>query len=123
MKRHWQDFAILVLGLWVFLSTWALPHEMAGDPETTGAVITVAMWNLYVVGIAIALLATATLFAFRVWKEWTNLVLGAWLHISPWVLGFSTSALLAWNAVAAGALLVLLAASTIVPARGPTHFA
>ncbi|HEY7548327.1 MAG TPA: SPW repeat protein [Hyphomicrobiaceae bacterium] len=26
------------------------------------------------------------------WQDWVNLVLGAWLFISPWVLGFASAA-------------------------------
>ena len=26
------------------------------------------------------------------WQDWLNLILGAWLFISPWVLGFANTA-------------------------------
>jgi hypothetical protein len=118
MRKHWQDWGNLVLGLWVFASPWVLQHTMAAGAETAGAVTGSAMWNLYIVGIAIAALATAALFAFQAWEEWLNLALGAWLFASPWVLGFSTSVLLMWNAVIVGALVVLLAGWAISPTTG-----
>ena len=118
MKKHWQDWGNLVLGLWVFASPWVLQHTMAAGAETAGAVTGSAMWNLYIVGIAIAVLAAAALFAFQAWEEWINLALGAWLFASPWVLGFSTSVLLMWNAVIVGALVVLLAGWAISPTTG-----
>lgn len=118
MRKHWRDWGNLVLGLWVFASPWVLQHTMAAGAETTGAVTGSAMWNLYIVGIAIAVLAVAALFAFQAWEEWIELALGAWLFASPWVLGFSTSVLLMWNAVIVGALVVLLAGWAISPTTG-----
>ena len=36
----------------------------------------------------IAVLAIAALAAFAVWEEWLNLIVGLWVLVSPWVLGF-----------------------------------
>ena len=106
MKKHWQDWGNLVLGLWIFASPWILQLTTANNTVT---------WNLYIVGIAVAALAATALFAFQAWEEWTNLVLGLWLLASPWILGFSSSTLLMWNAVVAGALVVVLAGWVIAP--------
>lgn len=85
-KQHWRDWGNIVLGLQVFISPWAIQHTMAtGDFGTTTAV----MWNTYLVGIATIVVAVAALIAFQTWEEWTNIVLGGWLLISPWVFGFS----------------------------------
>ena len=42
------------------------------------------------------------------WNHWALLGLGAWLIVSPWVLGFSDLNLVVWNVVAAGCLTVML---------------
>lgn len=119
MRKHWQDWGNLVLGLWVFISPWVLQQIVATGAEAGSATTSsAAAWNLYIVGIAVAALAGAALFAFQAWEEWTNVALGAWLLASPWVLGFSSSALLMWNAVIVGALVVLLAGWAISPAQG-----
>jgi SPW repeat-containing protein len=126
MKKHWQDWGNLVLGLWIFASPWALQHTMASGTESAAA-NNATMWSLYIVGIAVAALAVAAIFAFRAWEEWTNIALGVWLLVSPWVLGFSSSAFLMWNAVIAGALIVVLAGWAIAPTqdspRGPAKHA
>jgi len=44
----------------------------------------------------------------RRWQDWANLVLGAWLFVSPWVLGYQGT-LGAWNAHAVGAGVVVFA--------------
>jgi multisubunit Na+/H+ antiporter MnhB subunit len=36
------------------------------------------------------------------WQDWASLILGAWLAISPWVLGFNDSDWATWNAVVVG---------------------
>ena len=122
MKKHWQDWGNLVLGLWIFASPWVLQLTTATGAEATGgAANNAAMWSLYIVGIAIAVLAVTALFAFQAWEEWTNVALGVWLFVSPWVLGFSSSTLLMWNAVIAGALVVVLAGWAIAPPQGSSQ--
>ncbi|MFQ5775324.1 MAG: SPW repeat protein [Kiloniellaceae bacterium] len=122
MSKRWQDWGNLVLGLWIFASPWVLQHTMATGAEATDmAANNAAMWSLYIVGIAVAALAVAALLAFQAWEEWTNLALGAWLFVSPWVLGFSSSALLMWNAVIVGALVVVLAGLAIAPPQGTSQ--
>jgi SPW repeat len=119
MKKHWQDWGNLGLGLWIFASPWVLQHSMISGADVTGATVsTTAMWSLYIVGIVIAALAGAALFAFQTWEEWTNLTLGVWLIASPWVLGFSSSPLLMWNTVIAGAVVVVLAGWAVSPPQG-----
>jgi len=122
MKNRWQDWGNLVLGLWVFISPWVLQPTLATGAEATSAATSnAAMWNLYIVGIAVAALAIAALFVFQAWEEWTNLALGAWLFVSPWALGFSSSAFLMWNAVIVGALVVVLAGLAIAPPQGSSQ--
>lgn len=106
MKRqHWQDLVNLALGLWVIVSPWTITHIMAGPQNPAGAT-DAAMWNHYIIGTAVAVLAGAALFAFAAWEEWTNVVLGICLLVSPWLLGFGTSAALMWNAVVIGTLVL-----------------
>ena len=47
----------------------------------------------------------------RKWQDWANLVLGLWLVLSPWILGFSGTSSAPWNAVILGLLVGLLALS------------
>ena len=68
--------------------------------------------NAYVVGAIIAvmaLMALMALFAFQAWEEWVSGLLGAWLVISPWVLGFSGSSTAMLTHVAVGVAAIMLA--------------
>lgn len=54
------------------------------------------------------------------WQDWTNVALGLWLFISPWVLGFSNVEAATWNAALFGiAIVVLEFADVLVPDPWP----
>ena len=71
------DVANLILGAFLFFSPWIFGFD-AGTVSQ----------NAYISGIVIAVLAIAALAAFAVWEEWLNLIVGLWVLVSPWVLGF-----------------------------------
>lgn len=120
-KQHWQDWINGMLGLWVFGSPWFLEHTMVTEVPARG---TLGMWNLWVIGLAVVVIAGFALYAFNAWKELANLILGVWLVASPWALGFSTSDMLMRNAVSFGALIVFFAAWALYDAtRGPNRSA
>ncbi len=125
-KRHWQDVVNVGLGLWIFLSAAFLRHamtnatlwhSMAGAPPPEG-VGSAAMWNLAIVGVVVAFVALFVWLAFVAWQEWINVALGAWLLVSPWVLGFHASPALRWNAVITGVVVAALAAWVPTLERG-----
>lgn len=116
-KQHWQDWVNFLLGLWVIISPWTIAHVMA-SPRNPFGVTEAAMWNHYIVGVAVAGLAVVALSAFALWEEWINVVLGAWLLISPWLLGFNTSTALTWNAVIIGVIILWFAAWALTDERG-----
>jgi hypothetical protein len=66
--------------------------------------------NAWIVAVVVAVLSIAALTNVQVWEEWINLLLGAWLFASPWVLKFSDNPTISWNAWIVGALIFLIAA-------------
>ncbi|MBY0561402.1 SPW repeat protein [Hyphomicrobium sp.] len=98
ITNDWQDSVNVLLGIALFISPWALNY--AADTN--------AALNAHIVGAVIALLALAALFAFRVWEEWISAVLGAWLIIAPWVLGFSGNATATRTSVVIGIAAIVL---------------
>lgn len=99
-KERWRDGVMLVLGVWLFLSPWILGFAAALP----------AAWNAWIVGIVIAAVAAWAIVRFAPWQDWVNGVLGAWLVIAPWVLGFGGLATAAWNHVIVGLLVLAFAA-------------
>lgn len=97
--KHWQDPVNALLGVWVVLSPWALGYQ-----DTR-----VAMVNALVVGLALIAAALGAIFVPRAWEEWTEVVLGAWLVMAPWVLGFSMLYQATLSTVVTGLVIVALA--------------
>lgn len=95
-RGRWHQALLLVLGVWLLLSPFALEHA------PTGA------WNARLLGGALALLALAGLRARPLWGAWGELVLGLWLMGSAFALG-APSPSACWNLLLVGALVVTLA--------------
>src|SRR3974390_2389681 len=81
--RKWRhesvlDLYNLVLALLLFVSPWFLARASG-----------TAVVDLRASGAAIALLSLVAMFAYASWQEWANLLLGIWLIVSPWLLGFA----------------------------------
>jgi hypothetical protein len=102
-KQLWQDWLSLVLGIWLLVSPWVIGRE-ASDSLIS---------NAYVMGLALTAFAVTALVAFRLWEEWVTLILGAWLLVSPWFLGFNAVSLLTWNTVLIGIVVTVCAAWAI----------
>src|SRR5512143_706761 len=92
VTTFWRDAINLVLGIWLIVSPLALAYTAQAAPA----------WNAYVVGAVIAVLSASALWQFQKWEEWLSAVFGAWLVISPWVLGFSASQVPTWNQIVVG---------------------
>jgi SPW repeat len=74
--KRCEDWVSVVLGLWLFASRWVLQYG-----EIT------ATQNAVLVGFLLIAIEFVEFSAFRVWEEWINVILGAWLVAWPWVLG------------------------------------
>ena len=97
--KHWQDPVNAVLGAWLVLSPWAL--GFSGD--------TVAMANFVVVGVLLLAAALGAIFLPRPWEEWTESVLGLWLVVSPWLIGYSGVEGAKADAILSGLVILTLA--------------
>jgi hypothetical protein len=97
-NAKWCDVANLVLGAFLFLS----PMMFGFDAGTVSQ-------NAYISGIVIAGLAIAALAAFAVWEEWLNLIVGLWVLVSPWVLGFQGTTAMTVHVIIGAAVAILAA--------------
>jgi hypothetical protein len=105
----------ILLGIWLIISPFAI---VSFNPFQNATV------NNVIVGILVAIVA-AIRFAGPTkggWS-WCNVILGAWLIISPFVLGFSNAPLPTWHNIIVGIVVGLLALSrAFVPRSRPvTH--
>jgi hypothetical protein len=97
---RWQDWVNLVLGVWLFISPWAL-RFWGTMPGSSG--------NFLMVGVALVVFALVGLNARGLWQEWVNLVLGICLIVSPWLLGFHTHAVARDDAIVVGIVAAVVA--------------
>ena len=109
LPKQWEDWANWAFGIWLCISPWALEFDLDRVPTR----------NAVIVGCLIILAEVVTLSVFRPWEEWINVALGAWLVISPWVLGIASTAAKA-NFVVIGALVIALAVYEMRSVEGET---
>jgi hypothetical protein len=64
-------------GLFLFVSPWLFAYANEA-----------ARIDVWASGAAVVAISIAAIVAFSDWEEWLNLLLGFWLMISPWALGF-----------------------------------
>jgi len=102
------DIANLVLGAFLFFSPWMFGFDAGKVSE-----------NAFVSGIVIAVLAIAALAAFAVWEEWLNLIVGLWVLISPWVLGFQGTTAMTVLVIVGAAVAILAAIEIWILSQNP----
>jgi hypothetical protein len=93
------DVVNAVVGVCLALTPWVLGF-------TTEVA---AAWNAWLLGTAIALVALGALVAFMPWQGWVNLVLGLWVLVAPWALGFAGVAHATYVHLVAGTAVAVLA--------------
>lgn len=98
VTRRWQDGVNLVLGLWLFTSPWILDY--AG---------TTAAGNAYVMGTGIVVFAAFAAYMPKAWEEVLNTLLGIWLVLAPFLLGFTAMTGIALHTVVVGVLVTAFA--------------
>jgi len=104
------DLYNLAAAIFLLASPWLFAHAnqtAAIDLRTSGAVI--------------AILSLAAMVAFSVWEEWANLLVGCWLIVSPWLLGFAHTRAMHFSIVA-GAVVAFMAVLELWLEYEKTHF-
>jgi len=109
--RRPQDWVNLILAVLLFISPWVVGFT----GETTPA------WNAWIVAVVLGVLTIAALSAFAEWEEWVNGVLGVWLIVAPWVLGFAASVNAMWTHVVLGVLTVAMSGWALWDWRHTPH--
>ncbi|HZD91531.1 MAG TPA: SPW repeat protein [Pseudolabrys sp.] len=122
---RWQDPANLVLAVWFFFSPWILQFGsgVSTARPASGAVainaVSNAAWDAWVLGVLVFLVALSALGRFARGQEWANLIMGAWIFVAPWALGFSFGPFpaAAWDHWIVGALIFLVSAWSLTLMR------
>lgn len=95
--RRWQDWVILVAGLWlIFAPFWMASYAVAGS----------AALNSVAVGVLLVATSWIALARPKPWEEWVNATLGAWLVVAPFALGFPDAGAVTLNHIVIGLIVV-----------------
>ena len=98
-SRRWQDQLMVLVGVLLFISPWALGYP-AGSPPAV---------NAWITGAIIAVLAAFDLVKTTVWAVLLNIIVGIWAAISPWLVGVMRDPAMTWSLVVAGIATIVLA--------------
>lgn len=90
-----------LLGLWLIFTPMVYPF-MAGNVQS--------VWNSVITGALIAIFGFSRLGWPRENAElsWTNVALGAWMALSPWIFDYMEGGSL-WNSLLVGLTVIMLA--------------
>ncbi len=103
-EARWQDWTNVLFGAWLILAPF-IGIGVSGD---------VAAINSYVIGVLVVLFAFAAISHTDLWKEYSNLVLGLWLIIAPFVLSFTALVGPTYNQILMGLLISGVALAAIL---------
>ena len=109
LPAHAQDWVNLVCAVLLFISPWIL--AFSGDVTATRAA-----WGT---GGVVAIFAGAALVQFAEWEEWISGLLGVWMIVAPWVVGFSTIGVAVAAFVVLGLVVAIASAAEIWQIRHP----
>jgi hypothetical protein len=101
-------------GIWVLISPWILAFSGVYSAD----------WNNVIIGTAVLLLAASRLWWSQgTWASWVNLILGIWLIISPYALGFAGYSTPTTNNIIFGIVVGILAlwSAYSMPVAGMRH--
>lgn len=122
---RWQDAANLLLAAWFFISPWLLQFGSSvstAQPAAGGAAVIAvsnAAWDAWILSVIVFLVALSALGRLARGQEVTNMLLGAWIFVAPWVLGFAGGPYpaAAWDHWIVGTLVFLISASRLSYSR------
>ena len=97
-SRRWQDQLMVVIGVWLLISPWVFVYPQDSIPAV----------NAWFSGVLISLLAAFDLVKTYVWAVLLNIVVGAWVAVSPWLVGVVRDPAMTASLVIAGVATVVL---------------
>jgi hypothetical protein len=111
-KMKGLNWIVVIAGVWELVAPFILGY----------ANVTAALWNAIIVGILFIILgAWAALTADAATSktlDWIAVVVGIWLIIAPFVLGYTAVTVALWNAIIVG--IIAAACAFFAALRAPT---
>ncbi len=96
-------WCVVVAGIWEALAPFILGYSS----------VAAGLWNAMIVGVVLVILAVIAVYAQKPsivkTMEWTNSVLGLWLILAPFILGYSATGAAKVNDISVGIVVIILA--------------
>jgi hypothetical protein len=96
--KRWQDQVILLLGIWLFISPWALGYASSSP----------AAANAFIAGAIMVILAAFDLYQTHVWAVLLNLIVGIWVTVSPWMINVTRDSRMSASLLIVGIATIVL---------------
>jgi hypothetical protein len=106
-SKNLRNLLTFVAGVWMTLSPWVMHYDH----------VTYAAWSAVIVGCVLMLAELLAVVRPGVWEEVLDIVLGTYLLISPFILGFVAVIAVADNA---GMIGLLVMGSGVIGLMGET---
>lgn len=112
-EKHVQDWASLASAVLLFLSPWALRFADANAAARTA----------WISAVVIAIFSISAIVQFKEWEEWVAMVLGVWLLVAPWIVGFAMVSYAVTAFVVFGIVILVASLSELWSVHHPTSMA
>jgi hypothetical protein len=99
------EWTNLILGAGLACAAFMFPGQPA------------AAWDAGIVGTLIVCCSAMALYRYGAWAEWSNLILGCWAVVAPFVLGFGAPQNAMWTHVLVGVCSATIAAMQLFGSR------
>jgi hypothetical protein len=97
------NVVMAILGAFLFVSPWLFGFQQES----------VAAWNAWIGGAIAAIIALLAANQIYDWEEWLDGIVGFWIAVSPWLLGFTAIRSAMWVHLIVGIAIVVLAATEL----------
>lgn len=99
-RVRWQDWTHMFMALWLIVSPWAMHYTIneVATANARGVGIGIIIFNLMSVCRAV-----------DQGQEIVNVLIGAWLILSPYALNFQSETAITTNCIGVGTLIIILA--------------
>jgi len=81
-----------------------------------------AAWNAGIAGVLVACCSAAALYRYGAWAEWSNMTLGYWMVVAPFLLGFGAAKGAMWTHVLVGICVAAIATMQLMGKRETSAF-
>ncbi|HEY1943248.1 MAG TPA: SPW repeat protein [Roseiarcus sp.] len=108
--RNVQDWISLLCAVVLFFSPWLFGFVSDQTASRTA----------WISAIVIGIISIAAIVQFAEWEEWGAMILGLWLIVAPWIVGFSAVSHAVASFVVLGIIVAVASISELWQVHHPT---